>query len=468
MKETIYYISGMHCGACELLVEHKLLDQPGVTAVDASLSNGTIRIEHEGRVPQVKQLQKWFKSDGYTFSETKIKRQKEMLFYFVDGKGIQFDKKILKRKFKTLAKVAVVFFVLYLIERSGAAQYVSVTDNSSLAVFLMFGIVAGLSSCAALVGGILLSLTKGWYEQLGYKATSKQKMRPHITFHTGRLVAYAVFGAVLGAFGSAISFDDITIYAAITIVVSIVMLIIGLQMAGATWADRFQIRMPKFVTRRVGGASEAENSRMPAFIGASTVLLPCGFTLIAQGVALTSGSAIRGASILFAFALGTMIPLLFIGYASIKGTKSAKRGRTFSFYAGVVLVLFALYNVNGQFNVLGLPSMSDVFGSSGEVFDVGDVQLDQAGEQIVTMKAFGFSYAFTGPSTIQAGVPTKLIVDDQGIKGCGVFLSARGLISGFIDLKYGENIIDLGSPKPGNYKITCSMGMVRPITLSVE
>ena len=64
MKETIYYVSGMHCGACEILVEHKLLEQPGVKVVDASLSNGTIRIEHEGHIPPVKQLEKWFKSDA--------------------------------------------------------------------------------------------------------------------------------------------------------------------------------------------------------------------------------------------------------------------------------------------------------------------------------------------------------------------------------------------------------------------
>lgn len=468
MKETIYYVTGMHCGACELLIEHKLLEQPGVKVVDASISNGTIRIEHEGRVPQVKQLTKWFKADGYTFSERKMKQAKDPLIYFVEGKGVQVDKKLLKQKFKTMRKVIFVFIVLYLVERSGAAQYVSVTNNSSLVVFFMFGIIAGLSSCAALVGGILLSLTKGWNEKLGYKATAKQKMHPHTTFHMGRLLAYAVFGAILGTFGGALSFDNTAIYATITIVVSIVMLIIGLQMAGVAWAEKFQIRMPKFITRRVAGSSDEKSSRLPALIGASTVLLPCGFTLIAQGIALTSGGALQGASILLAFALGTMIPLLFIGYASVKGTSSAKRGRTFSFYAGVVLVMFALYNVNGQFNVLGLPSASDLFASSSEVSDAGTLQRDQAGEQIVTMKASGFTYAFTGPSTIQAGVPTKLIVDDQGIKGCGVFLSARGLINGFVDLKYGENVIDLGKPKKGNYKITCSMGMVRPIVLRVE
>jgi len=468
MKETIYYVSGMHCGACEILVEQKLLDQPGVAAVDASLGNGTIRIEHEGYIPPVKQLEKWFKSDGYTFSETKIKQIKEPLVYFIEGKGVRVDKIILKRRLKILWKVALVFFMLYLIERSGAAQYISVTDNSSLAVFFVFGIVAGLSSCAALVGGILLSLTKGWNEQLGYKATPKQKMRPHITFHMGRLVAYAVFGAVLGAFGSTVSFDNITIYALITIAVSIIMLVIGLQMAGVVWADKFQIRMPRFITRKVASDSADAGGRMPAFIGMGTVLLPCGFTLIAQGVALTSGSAIRGAFILCAFALGTMVPLLFIGYASVKGTNSAKRGRAFSFYAGVVLVIFALYNINGQMNVLGYPSVSDVFVKESSATLDPTSSVNKQGEQIISMVAKGFGYTLTSTGVIQAGVPTKLVVDDQGIQGCGIFLSARGLMNGFVDLKYGENIIDLGKPKKGVYKITCSMGMVPPVAIHVE
>lgn len=458
----------MHCGACEILIEQKLLEQTGVRSVDASISNGTIRIEHEGRVPQIKQLSKWFKGDGYVFSESKITVSKDPLVYFEEGKGVQIDTKLLKKKFGTLCKIAIVFVILYLIERSGAAQYVSVSDSSSLGVFLIFGIVAGLSSCAALVGGMLLSLTKGWNESLGYTATTKQKLEPHISFHIGRLIAYMMFGAVLGAFGSVITFENTAVYAFITIAVSIVMLVIGLQMAGVRFADRFQIRMPKFVTRKVAGDVASTSSRMPLFIGAGTVLLPCGFTLIAQGVALTSGSAIRGAFILLAFALGTMIPLLGIGYASVKGSSNAKRSRSFSLYAGVILVIFALYNVNGQFNVLGWPSVSDMIASGETTKDDRVVQKGSAGEQIVTMKASGFSYAFTGPSTIQAGVPTVLIVDDQGIQGCGVFLSARGLINGFVDLKYGENRIDLGTPKPGTYKITCSMGMVRPIVLTVE
>lgn len=468
MNEKLYYITGMHCASCELLIEKRVLKERGVKAVDASLSNNTLRIEYEGGAPRIKDLNRWFKSDGYSFSETKQRENRDPLIYFQEGKGVQIDKRQLKKKLNILKKVALVFFALYLIEKTGVASYVNVTDSSSLGVFFAFGLVAGLSSCAALVGGILLSLTKSWNDQYGYDASAKTKMTPHVYFHGGRLFSYAVLGGVLGMLGKAIAFENVTVYAIITLLVSAVMLLIGLQMAGVRWAEKFQLRMPKFVTRRVAGNGKKQGNQLPFAIGAGTILLPCGFTLIAQGIALTSGSFTRGALMMVMFVLGTMVPLLFIGYASVQGSKNPKRGRTFSFYAGVVLVMFALYNVNGQMNVLGYPSISDVFATAPSSDTNSISSINQQGEQIIDLTAKGFSYILNSSPTIQAGVPTKLVVNDQGIQGCGVFLSARGLMNGFVDLKYGENVIDLGKPKKGTYKITCSMGMVPPVTIRVQ
>lgn len=469
MKETIYYVSGMHCSSCELLIEKKLLKQNGVKAVDVSLSNGSVRIEHAANVPSTNKLNQWFKADGYTFSDKPEEEKKELLFYVEEGKqGIRVDRKVLKRKMKTLGNVALVFVILLLIERTGIAQYVSVTGTSSLWVFFLFGLVAGLSSCAALIGGILLSLTKRWNQQHGYDATRLQKMKPQFQFHLGRLFAYGAFGAFLGAIGNVIALDNVTIYALITIAVSVVMLIVGLQMVGVRWAERIQIRMPKAITRKVATAGKKNNgSRMPMLIGAGTVILPCGFTLVAQGVALTSGSATTGALMLMAFVLGTMIPLLGIGLLSIEGTRNAARARAFSFYAGVTLVIFGLYNVNGQLNVLGVPSVSDVFVSSPAA-DEAELIVPTGATQEVMIDAEGFEYTFTGGSQIKAGVSTTLVVNNKGILGCGAFMASRGLIDGFVSLKKGINRIDVGTPQKGTYKITCSMGMVPPITLVVQ
>lgn len=469
MNQKTYYISGMHCASCELLIEKRLLREQNVKTADASMSNKTLHISHEESAPRIKDMNTWFKEDGYTFSEEPRKEQKTPLIYVVEGKGLQVDKKTLKKKMRTLVKVFTVFFVLYLIEKAGAARYVSVNDSSSLGVFFLFGLLAGLSSCAALVGGILLSLTKNWNGAYGYDASTKTKMMPHAYFHTGRLLAYIVLGGILGMLGKAVALENVTVYALITLFVSLVMLVTGLQMAGVSWAEKFQPRIPKALTRRVASKNAKGTTRSAFAIGAGTVLLPCGFTLIAQGVALTSGSAVLGALMMGMFVIGTMLPLLAIGLASVQGSKNPSRGRAFSFYAGIVIVIFALYNVNGQMNVLGMPSVSDVFAKHAtKSTEALPIEQNSKGEQVVRMVAKGFSYTLTSSPTIQAGVPTKLVVDDQGMQGCGVFLAARGLIDGFVDLKYGENVIDLGRPQKGAYKITCSMGMVPPVTITVQ
>src|SRR5690606_30159690 len=85
-------------------------------------------------------------------------------------------------------------------------------------------------------------------------------------------------------------------------------------------------------------------------------------------------------------------------------------------------------------------------------------------EQQVNIIAEGFEYRPTGPTVFAAGVPTKLVVDNKGVLGCAAYMASRGLISSFVQLQNGVNAIDLGAPRKGTYKLTCSMGMVAPIT----
>jgi copper chaperone CopZ len=68
MKHT-YYIKGMHCASCEVLIEKELLEKPGVTFADASLAKGIVNIEYEKEKPAVKELNEKFKEQSYIFSE---------------------------------------------------------------------------------------------------------------------------------------------------------------------------------------------------------------------------------------------------------------------------------------------------------------------------------------------------------------------------------------------------------------
>src|SRR3989344_5348075 len=50
-KEVTYFVKGMHCASCEVLIENKLLKGRGIKAVEASTARGSVTIEYEEGKP---------------------------------------------------------------------------------------------------------------------------------------------------------------------------------------------------------------------------------------------------------------------------------------------------------------------------------------------------------------------------------------------------------------------------------
>ncbi len=170
-----------------------------------------------------------------------------------------------------------------------------------------------------------------------------------------------------------------------------------------------------------------------------------------------------------AFALGTLPILFAISFGSVSMNAKPHLTARFNVVAGALIFVFALYNINGQLNVLGLPSFSDFNSRDSKVEKIEDENLivENGEEQVIKFIADEFEYIPVGSTTLKAGVPTKLIVDNQGIVGCGAQMAARGLFKGVVSLESGENVVEF-TPKKGTYKLTCSMGMVPPVTIRVE
>ena len=161
------------------------------------------------------------------------------------------------------------------------------------------------------MGGLILSISKQWAEIYHQESSYSKKMIPHFTFNIGRLISYAAFGAILGFIGEKLQFST-TFTSILVIIVSIMMVILGLQMLGISWLQKFQITAPRFILRNIADESNFKGKYLPFVMGALTFFLPCGFTLTAQGIALISGSPLQGALIMLFFALGTLPTLLLI------------------------------------------------------------------------------------------------------------------------------------------------------------
>ncbi|MCX8035048.1 MAG: heavy-metal-associated domain-containing protein [Candidatus Dojkabacteria bacterium] len=73
-NSCILHVNGMHCAACELVIEKKLKRVKGVTFVDAKLTSQTVEVkgELEGSPEELaEEFTKLVETDGYTITVEK-------------------------------------------------------------------------------------------------------------------------------------------------------------------------------------------------------------------------------------------------------------------------------------------------------------------------------------------------------------------------------------------------------------
>jgi sulfite exporter TauE/SafE/plastocyanin domain-containing protein/copper chaperone CopZ len=447
LMERVYYAGGMHCPACEILIEKKLIGLDNVHSVEASTSKERVVVEYEGQAPSIGELNKLFKPEGYSFTLSPPHDRNT-------SSGMSFAK-------VTIAVIVAVVLIV-LLQKAGLARLVTVNSKSSLPVFLLLGLVAGFSSCAALVGGIVLSMSKQWGEIYSPDDPFKKRIEPHLLFNVGRLISFALLGAVLAMIGGSLRLTP-SFSAILVLVISLIMIVLGLQMLGVRFLQRFQFTMPKSVTRYVADETHFKGRYMPFTMGALTFFVPCGFAITAQSFALLSGKPIQGALIMLFFALGTLPMLLVIGFTSVKFLEKPKLAANFLKVAGVLVLWFALFNINNQLAVLNAPNLADLFGpASAPTSATAAIQMPPivGGKQILKMEATASGYS-PNKLTVRVGVPVRWEVRDTGTSGCTNAIISQDLFSGQVALTPGKTSTKEFTPKkPGKYRFSCWMGMV--------
>lgn len=477
IKEHNYYAKGMHCSSCEVLIEKKILEEfESVKSVEASTVKNSVLIEYENIKPSTEKLNQIFKKEGYTFSDSptipKDSSQKE-------------NNSFKPKEFFMIFGIGILIILGFIgLDKLGLSALVNVGEKSSLPMFLVFGLIAGFSSCAALVGGIILSMSKQWGQLYSDNDSDWKKTQPHLLFNLGRIISYGVFGAVLGAIGNQLNLS-FKLGPIFVIAVSVMMVFLALQMFGFKAFKRFQVTMPKFATKYIADESNFQGQYMPFIMGALTFFLPCGFTITAQGLALISGSAIQGALIMFFFALGTLPMLLIIGLSSVKFYQKNHLSERFLKVAGILVLFFALYNINAQLNVLGVTSLNDVVANNNSSPEVAQSTPTPApgiskaetpkknqsknetvlppivnGKQVIKMDATSSKYS-PNYFKVKVGTPVRWEITDKGTSGCTNAIISPALFKDEIPLTPGETAIKEFTPQEsGKYKFSCWMGMV--------
>lgn len=331
-KTHTFHVEGMHCRSCVLVTESELREHPLVTNAVSTLETTSVEVVGDfGDMTKeeiASRLSEVLSKHGYQLSLEK----KNKAANWAD--------------FKFALPIAFLFIALFVfLQKLGI---VNVVDASSVSLGTAFfiGIIASLSTCMAVVGGLVLSMSATF-------AKGGNKIQPQLLFHGGRLVSFFVLGGVIGLVGSAFTLNATATFV-LNVIIGIVMIILGINLLDVfSTTKKFGLAMPKFISRHAFGLTKLNHSATPLLVGIATFFLPCGFTQAMQVYTLSTGTFLSGGLTMLFFALGTFPVLALISVSSFKVKESRYAGIFFK-SAGLIVILFAVFNIINGLVVLGL------------------------------------------------------------------------------------------------------------------
>lgn len=461
-KTCKLYVEGMHCSACEILIEKKLAKVENITFVDADLKDSTLEIEYKGQKPDISELNEYIKEHEYKITKKKPKTRRSRFISIQNGQIIlnrdQSKTFILK---STLFVLLGFLFLTFL--RSDMGSSLVLDESSSFSTFFVYGILAGGSTCAALVGGYLISLAKRWNEAYIDKNSIAVKFVPHILFHTGRIFSFTLVGVLLGILGTTIKdrVEGISLW--ITLFIGFLMIIVAFQMFEVEWAKKFQLRLPKSVGKFASNEEKFSGMFMPFVSGGLSFLIPCTVTISAFTAVLSADSARSAGINLLGFVLGTTVFLGAISIGVVLFNRTPQMTHHFNYIAGVLILFFGVFTVNSQlikinaengYNIPTIESVLSIFSSKSS----GDV-LSQGEFQVIEMEVDGID--FKPPYfEVEANKPVKFIIDGTKANGCTSDLIGKGIFPTQTKI-IGKQIEVEFTLSKGTHNFSCWMGMAR-------
>ena len=437
---TTIPILGMTCRSCEIRITRYLSKIRGVEVLEVSAPRARAVIWSPKPV-SYRTLDRAIVQSGYVIGETPwVVRDPKI--WLTAGAGL-----------------ALVVMLALVAQATGIAELASGAGDLSqggIVVALLLGLAAGVSTCMALVGGLVLALSASFQTSTSTPKTGLAAMRPALVFLGGRIAGYGFFGAVLGMLGASITMPPV-LTGVLMIGVAVVMTILGTRLTGispriAGWSPT----LPMGLGRSLGLGEQrggTYSDRRAVTLGAASFFLPCGFTQAVQIFALSTGSPVFGAALLAAFAIGTAPGLLALAGLPIV-VPSGARPHLLRL-VGVVVLAFGFLNANAGLQLAGINLPGLGVGTVSAATPTSTITAD--GKQLLTTYQDAGGYR-PGNAVIYAGIPTTWTIQSSTASTCAATLVVPAWGTG-ARLKVGPNEFDLPALPAGVIRYTCSMGM---------
>lgn len=332
METYKFHVQGMHCKACIALTEGELCTLPEIQTVKASLDDLSVEINgnfgNKDKEQIASQLTELLKPHGYTITTEKPAFTPTWTDFYI-----------------ALPIAALLIALFVMLQKMGLTNVIQISQLDYRSIFII-GLIASVSSCMAVVGGLVLSISANFAKQ-------GDKIKPQVFFHASRLISFFILGGTIGILGATVQLGIIGNFI-LNLTVGLVLLILGINLLEVfPWAKKIQPAIPAFIGSRIYNLKNINHTLTPILVGAATFFLPCGFTQSMQIYALSTKNFWQGALTMLVFALGTLPALALLSFGSANMGNRIKTGIFFK-VAGILVLFFALINIAGSLAAIGI------------------------------------------------------------------------------------------------------------------
>ena len=346
-----------------------------------------------------------------------------------------------------ISLVVIIIGIWYILNYIGLSKvfqnFPLATSDMGYTALFVIGIFTSFH-CVAMCGGLNIA------------ATANSNKVNVFWYNFGRLISYTIIGGILGLIGSFITIN-MKVKAAIGLVVSILMLILGLRFLNVE-----TIRLPNRISKKFNFLSYIKTKfanvkllNKSLSIGLLNGFMPCGPLQTMQFLAIATGSFVSGSLSLFFFCLGT-IPLM-----TIVGVSFSNLSKKFKYImanvSGILIIIFAASTFQNNLSLLGLNFFPQPIGAKDKI--VMNYAVEDGDVQVINSY---LRYGDYDVIVVKNNIPVKWVItaEKKNINGCNneIIIPKYDID---IKLKEGDNIIEFTPNDAEIINFSCWMGMIK-------
>ncbi len=229
-------------------------------------------------------------------------------------------------------------------------------DSIDIFSLITIAFLSSIGHCVGMCGGIVVAYSSA---KVGDKESKARASVSHLAYNFGRVTTYMFLGAIFGAIGGVVSFNNIAI-ATLTIFAGVFMILAGLSLLGKV---KFLTKLEhsffksKWYQNSFREAISSKSLFSFYFLGLLNGLLPCGLVYFFAVTAASTGSPVWGAVVMLIFGLSTIPALFTLGMFTSILSKSGIR-KVMMNLSSIVVVLYGVYTIYRGYDFIKNPNKS--------------------------------------------------------------------------------------------------------------